>query len=96
MEVDTLTFEKCLEACDTNTECLGVAYVAPFCYLKNALTRPTQVSHVWGAISTKSLNYRCQTIGDTKFTDSNLHTYDIKCNTNVPGNDLASATKSTF
>jgi PAN domain len=44
------TFEDCLEACDTTSGCLDVAYHHPgYCYLKNTLTAPQQNSDVWGA-----------------------------------------------
>lgn len=45
----TDSFEDCLNACDQNLECLDLAYVAPSCYLKNALAPPTPAAPVWGA-----------------------------------------------
>ncbi|KAK4124723.1 hypothetical protein N657DRAFT_670636 [Parathielavia appendiculata] len=43
------TFEDCIAACDENTDCVDVSYVAPSCYLKKALGDMTQVGHVWTA-----------------------------------------------
>ncbi|KAK4096022.1 hypothetical protein N658DRAFT_528043 [Parathielavia hyrcaniae] len=45
----TATFEDCIAACDENAECVDVSYVAPACYLKNAVGDMTQPSHVWTA-----------------------------------------------
>ena len=48
----TPSFEKCLDACDGNLECVDVAYVAPACYLKRDLNPPTPGNAaVWGAKS---------------------------------------------
>ena len=33
-----VSFEDCVEACDTTPTCIDVSYVAPACYLKSSLT----------------------------------------------------------
>ncbi|KAL1614919.1 hypothetical protein SLS54_009368 [Diplodia seriata] len=65
-EVDTPTFEECLEACDKNDGCVALSYVAPSCYLKNELTTPAAVSYVWGAVVKKAAKdlYAFPTVAD--------------------------------
>ncbi|KAF4535212.1 Kelch domain-containing protein [Lasiodiplodia theobromae] len=65
-EVDTPTFEECLEACDNNEGCVALSYVAPSCYLKSELMTPVSVSYVWGAVVKKSAKdiYAFPTVAD--------------------------------
>ncbi|OJD35908.1 apple protein [Diplodia corticola] len=65
-EVDTPTFEECLEACDDNEGCVAISYVAPSCYLKSELMTPVAVSYVWGAVVKKSAKdiYTFPTVAD--------------------------------
>ncbi|KAK4174304.1 hypothetical protein QBC36DRAFT_243675 [Triangularia setosa] len=43
------TFNGCLDACDSASGCIGVAYAGDQCYLKGTLNPPAEVAHVWGA-----------------------------------------------
>lgn len=65
-EVDTPTFEECLEACDNNAGCVALSYVAPSCYLKSELMTPVSVSYVWGAVVKKAATdlYAFPTVAD--------------------------------
>ncbi len=46
----TPSFEKCLDACGQNLECISVAYVAPSCYLKSSENPATPAAAaVWAA-----------------------------------------------
>ena len=50
--LSTPSFEKCLDACDQNLECIDVAYVAPSCYLKSSENPVTPAAAaVWAAKS---------------------------------------------
>ncbi|KAK4102316.1 hypothetical protein N658DRAFT_506504 [Parathielavia hyrcaniae] len=48
------TFEDCIAACDENTDCVDVSYVAPSCYLKHTVGDMAQVGYVWTAKQLKS------------------------------------------
>ena len=48
------TFEDCIAACDRNHDCVDVSFVAPACYLKQALGELSVVAHVWTAKQTRS------------------------------------------
>lgn len=41
--------ELCLNACDSTSGCIDVAYAGKYCYLKNSLTPGQSNSGVWGA-----------------------------------------------
>lgn len=43
------TFQDCLAACKTDTECVSVAYGGTSCYLKNRLTAGQPNDGVWSA-----------------------------------------------
>ncbi|OJD29358.1 kelch domain-containing protein [Diplodia corticola] len=95
VEVDTTSFEQCLEACDQHSGCLAVSYVAPSCYLKKTLTTPVAVSYVWGAV--KRAPTVCPAADGGVFTDATrANTYHIKCNYDSPGMDLYSIVLPSF
>jgi predicted heme/steroid binding protein len=48
LTVDSITtFQTCMDACDATTGCIDVSWVTGSCYLKNELTTPSELSHVW-------------------------------------------------
>jgi hypothetical protein len=75
------SFEKCLDACDQNLQCVDVAFVAPACYLKgnaDAVPAPAGPS-VWGAKSVADPG--CLAVGSTLYpvgnTDIDRSSLDI-------------------
>ncbi|TPX13628.1 uncharacterized protein E0L32_005831 [Thyridium curvatum] len=44
------TFESCLNECDKTTNCVDVAYVAPYCYLKTSVAKLVVSQEVWAAM----------------------------------------------
>ncbi|KAJ4298332.1 hypothetical protein N0V88_003357 [Collariella sp. IMI 366227] len=44
------SFEECIQACDSNAECLNVAYIHGACYLKKEQNPAVDNTAVWGAI----------------------------------------------
>jgi len=48
------SFEDCIAACDRNHDCVDVSFVAPACYLKQALGELGHVGHVWTAKQLRS------------------------------------------
>ncbi|KAB2570712.1 hypothetical protein DBV05_g10607 [Lasiodiplodia theobromae] len=87
-EVDTASFEACLEACDQNTGCVAVSYVAPSCYLKNVLNTPNAVSYVWGATKAIDVPTACPAAEGKTVTDESGNSYTIKCDYDSPGFDF--------
>ena len=48
--LSTASFEACIQACDSNTECVNVAYVYGACYLKKEQNAAADNAAVWGAV----------------------------------------------
>lgn len=44
------SFEDCIQACDSNAECVNVAYVYGACYLKKEQNPAVSNTAVWGAV----------------------------------------------
>ena len=54
--VSGTSFEQCMDACSSNSECVVVSFVYGTCYMKNAVNAgQTGVGHVWGAVRTDLL-----------------------------------------
>ncbi len=46
----TDTFEKCMDACDSNDGCIDVAYSGTACYMKNEVTTHSPAAWAWNAL----------------------------------------------
>lgn len=97
LEADT--FQDCLQACETESQCVSVAYGGTSCYLKNNLTPAQSNSGVWSA---KKLNVNkgltCDTDGSSDGTTYKSSNGDFKiiCGKDYAGNDLPSTSTKTF
>ena len=50
--LSTTSFEDCIQACDSNNECVNVAFVYGVCYLKKEQQPAVDNTAVWGAVRT--------------------------------------------
>lgn len=102
-----VTFQQCVEQCDTTTGCVDVAFVegGGNCYMKNQLTPPISNPNVWSArkrtdtttaIDPEALS--CDTLGTngTFFNATTGSEYQILCGLDYGGGDLTSTQTPNF
>ena len=97
---NTNSFKECVDVCGSTPGCLNVAYSAPSCYLKNALTTPRSVSHVWTAVrkGTDSDPLTCENKAwdAREFTTKDNRIYSIGCGDDYGGGDMDAVDSATF
>lgn len=96
------SFEECIEACDSNAQCVNVAYIHGACYLKKEQKPAVDSAAVWGAVrkagATPEAPLSCE--GNlshlVKYTSAKNGLYQIMCGVDFGGNDLTATTTATF
>ncbi|KAI1325172.1 hypothetical protein F5Y16DRAFT_423236 [Xylariaceae sp. FL0255] len=102
--LSAITFEGCLDACDSNSECVTVAFVDGSCYMKNIMGDYNEDDSVWGASKVSAVEttpYSGPSCDDNKDDQttfvSNAHNqYEILCATDYAGGDLSALNTDNF
>ncbi|KAK4107785.1 hypothetical protein N656DRAFT_676771, partial [Canariomyces notabilis] len=97
---NTNSFAQCIDLCGSTPGCVDVAYAAPSCYLKSALTSPQAVGHVWSAVRRDAdadpLTCEDKEWDGREFTTDDDRIYSIGCGDDYPGGDMAAVDSATF
>lgn len=95
--LQTSTFGDCLNACNTETACVTVAYRDNNCYLKSMVTSAQSDVNVWSAKKSgaKSLSCAGKESDGTTYTASKGQ-FKIICGQEYFGGDLTSQTTTSF
>ncbi|KAF1931420.1 uncharacterized protein M421DRAFT_418056 [Didymella exigua CBS 183.55] len=95
------TFQSCLEACKTETECVSIAYSGTACYLKKNSTPEKPNGGVWSAKRTRIASNKGLTCGADGSSDGKTYTsskgdFKIICGKDYAGNDLPATSTKTL
>ncbi len=95
----TATFEECIEACDSHTLCVNVAYIHGGCYLKQQQNPAVDSAAVWGAVRKPATTPTLPSETDgpltcdgnasnlVKYTSAKNGLYQVLCGVDYGGND---------
>ncbi|KFY85691.1 hypothetical protein V500_08192 [Pseudogymnoascus sp. VKM F-4518 (FW-2643)] len=91
-----VSFEACMDACDSANDCVDVSFIAGTCYLKNQLM-PAQVQPlVWTGLKVGPLSCEGGKDDGKTYTAPNGQAFQIQCFKDHFGGDMGAANVETF